>query len=71
MARLLLQYPNKYTVRAVTRDPSSDAAKALQMKGAEVVQADMTVPTSLPQALNGCWGVFGVTNFYDGICPLC
>lgn len=67
VARLLLQYPNEYSVRAVTRDPNSDAAKALQTKGAEVVQADMTIPSSLPKALHGCWGVFGVTNFYDGI----
>lgn len=67
VARLLLQYPHEYNVRVVTRDPNSDAAKDLQGKGAEVVQADMTVPASLPQALADCWGVFGVTNFYDGI----
>lgn len=67
VAKLLLQHPNEYKVRAVTRNPSSDAAKALQSKGAEVVQSDMTVPSSLRPALEGCWGVFGVTNFYDGI----
>lgn len=67
VAKLLLQYPNEYKVRAVTRDPNSDAAKALQSKGAEVVRADMTIPSSLPQVLEGCWGVFGVTNFYDGM----
>lgn len=66
MAKFLLQHPDEYKVRAVTRNPDSDAAKALQAKGAEVVQADLTVPSSLPQALQGCWGIFGVTNFYDG-----
>lgn len=65
MARLLLQHPSKYAVRAVTRDPSSPAAQALATQGAEVVQADLTVPSSLAPVLNGCWGVFGVTNFYD------
>lgn len=65
VARLLLQHPAQYTVRAVTRDPSSPVARALAAQGAEVVQADLTVPSSLPAALEGCWGVFGVTNFYD------
>lgn len=66
VAKLLLQYPNEYIVRAITRDPNSDAAKALHAKGAQVVQADLTVPASLAPAVKGCWGVFGVTNFYDG-----
>lgn len=66
VAKLLLQYPDEYQVRAVTRNPKSDAAKALLAKGARVVEADLTVPSSLPLVLEGCWGVFGVTNFYDG-----
>ncbi|ROV91522.1 hypothetical protein VMCG_09445 [Cytospora schulzeri] len=65
VAKLLLQHPSQYAVRAVTRDPSSPAAQALAAQGAEVVRADLTVPSSLPAALEGCWGVFGVTNFYD------
>lgn len=51
----------------MTRNSDSDAAKALKAKGAEIVQADLTAPVSLPAALQGCWGVFGVTNFYDGV----
>lgn len=66
MAKFLLQFPSEYKVRAVTRNPSSDAARLLQAKGAEVVQADMTIPSSLPKVVEGCWGIFAVTNFYDG-----
>lgn len=65
MAQLLLQHPTNYSVRAVTRDPSSRAARAIEAQGAEVIKADLTVPSSLPPAFEGCWGVFGVTNFYD------
>jgi len=33
--------------------------------GAEVVKADLTSELGVSKALQGCWGVFGVTNFYD------
>ena len=69
-AKILLQYPEEYSVRALTRDPQSPAAQALAEAGAEVVRADLTSPNDLASALEGCWGVFGVTNFYDPVCPL-
>jgi hypothetical protein len=65
VAKLLLQHPRDYLVRAVTRDPTSQAARTLAAQGAEIVKADLTDPSSLPPAFEGCWGVFGVTNFYD------
>ncbi|KAI0349359.1 NAD-P-binding protein [Trametes cingulata] len=65
VAKLLLQHPEEYRVRALTRDPQSPAARRLAELGAEVVRADLTVPADLVEALRGCWGVFGVTNFYD------
>lgn len=71
VAKLLLKYREEYKVRAITRDPSSDAAKELANLGAEVVQADLTKPETLAAAVEGCWGVFGVTNFYDSVCSLC
>ena len=67
MAKLLLQYPNLYRVRALTRDPQSPAAEQLAKSGAEVVKADLTVPLELEKALRDCWGIFGVTNFYDSV----
>ncbi|KAH6677070.1 NAD-P-binding protein [Halenospora varia] len=65
VAKLLLKYPKEYRVRAITRDAHSIPSKALEDLGAEIVQADLTKPETLPAAVDGCWGVFGVTNFYD------
>ncbi|KAK5052510.1 hypothetical protein LTR84_002374 [Exophiala bonariae] len=65
VARLLLQSPSDFTVRALTRNPNSEAAKALKEAGAEVVKGDLTDRNSLGAAFNGCWGAFVATNFYD------
>lgn len=67
MAKQLLQFPNEYAVRALTRSPDSQVAKDLSRLGAEVVLGDLNVPSDLTKALEGCWGVFGVTNFYDPV----
>jgi hypothetical protein len=53
-----------YTVRAVTRDPSSEAAKALALKGIEVVAGDANDYDSLVKAFAGSAAVFSVTNFW-------
>jgi uncharacterized protein YbjT (DUF2867 family) len=50
------------TIRALTRKPESDAAKALQALGAEVVQAELDDETSLRKALHGAWGAYAVQN---------
>ncbi|KAJ4215731.1 hypothetical protein NW759_009591 [Fusarium solani] len=65
VAKLLLQYPQQYQVRCLTRNPGSDKAKALAAQGAEVVKADLTIPSTLPEAFKDIWGVFAVTDFYD------
>jgi uncharacterized protein YbjT (DUF2867 family) len=70
VAKLLLQHPQKYKVRAITRDAFSSSSRYLADLGAEIVQADLTKPETLPAAVDGCWGVFGVTNFYDAVCSL-
>ena len=67
VARLLLKHPEAYRVRVITRDARSSASKALADLGAHVVQADLTRPETLSAAVDGCWGVFGVTNFYDAV----
>lgn len=67
MARLLLQSPSVFAVRALTRNPSSEAARALKDAGAEVVQGDLTDRNSLGAAFDGCWGAFVATNFYDSV----
>src|SRR5437899_3495312 len=60
VARELLA--RKHTVRAMTRKPDSDAAKALARQGAEVVKGDLNDAESLRRALEGAWGVFAVQN---------
>ena len=42
-----------FAARALTRDPSSDAAKALAALGAEVVAADIDDEASVRKALRG------------------
>ncbi len=64
VARHLLQQGN-FKVRCITRNPDSDAALALKAKGAEVVKGDLSDKATLIAAMQGCYGVFGVTNFWE------
>jgi uncharacterized protein YbjT (DUF2867 family) len=66
LARAILADPGSgFSVRAITRDPSKDNAKALAAKGAEVVSANLDDVESLKKAFAGAHGVFGVTNFWE------
>ncbi|QDW64457.1 NmrA/HSCARG family protein [Oerskovia sp. KBS0722] len=58
-----------WTVRAVVRDPESDAARALADAGAELVRADLDQPETLRAAFDGAHGVYSVQSFTgpDGI----
>lgn len=47
-------------VRALTRDPDQDDAKALEQRGAELVEGDLDDRDSLDRALNGAWGAYSV-----------
>ena len=67
VAKYLLNFPSEYSVRCLTRNPASEAAQKLKTLGAEIVEADLTKPETLERALEGCWGCFGVTNFYDSV----
>ncbi|GAB4322173.1 MAG: NmrA/HSCARG family protein [Candidatus Zixiibacteriota bacterium] len=64
VARFLLE-SGRFAVRAMTRNPESDKAKALARAGAEVIQGDLGDKDSIVRALKGCDGVFGVTNFWE------
>ena len=64
VARSLLSR-GRFDVRAITRNPDSPAAQALRDLGAEVVKGDLDDPSSLAAALDGCYGAFGVTNFWE------
>ena len=64
VARNLLSR-GRFNVRAITRKTDSPAAQALRDLGAEIVQGDLDDPASLAKALEGCYGAFGVTNFWE------
>ncbi len=54
-----------HSVRAMTRKPDGEAARALAGLGAQVVRGDLDEPASLKQALAGAWGVFAVQNTWE------
>jgi uncharacterized protein YbjT (DUF2867 family) len=64
VARSLLS-GKKFDVRIVTRNANSTKAKELQQAGAEVVEGDLGNLDSLIQAMKNCYGVFGVTNYWE------
>ena len=64
VARQLLARDH-FDVRIITRKPDSPAAQELRALGAEVAQGDLDNRASLRAALEGCYGVFGVTNYWE------
>src|SRR4051812_40628255 len=66
LARAILADPSGgFAVRAITRDPGKDAAKALAASGAEVVRADIDDLESVKKAFAGAYGAFCLTNFWE------
>ena len=66
---ILADTAGEFAVRAVTRKPDSDSAKALAAAGAEVVAADLDDAASVQRAMNGAFGTFCVTNFWEHFSP--
>jgi uncharacterized protein YbjT (DUF2867 family) len=65
LAHAILNDPqSKFSVRAITRDPNSDKARALAKMGAEVVAGDIDDIDSMKRALQGAYGAFFVTFFW-------
>ncbi|CAO2648469.1 Nn.00g077360.m01.CDS01 [Neocucurbitaria sp. VM-36] len=56
---------SKYSLRAVTRDPESAKSQALKDRGVEVVMGDLNSVESLQTAVQGSYGVFGMTDFWS------
>jgi uncharacterized protein YbjT (DUF2867 family) len=70
LARAILNDKNsEFAVRAVTRDPDSDKAKALAAMGAEIVEADLAHPDKVLKAMEGAYGAFCVTFFWAHFSP--
>jgi uncharacterized protein YbjT (DUF2867 family) len=62
---ILADKSGQFAVRAITRNPQSEKAKALAAAGAEVVAADVDDEASLKRAFAGAYGAFCVTFFWD------
>ena len=70
LVRAILADPERrFAVRAITRKPDSDKARALAAAGAEVVAGDADEPASLERAFAGAHGAFLVTNFWEHFSP--
>ena len=70
LARAILSDSDSdFAVRALTRNPDSDKAKALADMGAEVVKADIDDEANLTAALQGAYGAFFVTAFWEHFSP--
>jgi uncharacterized protein YbjT (DUF2867 family) len=66
LARAILDDPDAaFTVRAITRNAGSDKAKELARLGAAVVEADLDDEAGLAKALDGAYGAYFVTNFWE------
>lgn len=70
LARAILDDPEgRYACRALTRQPTSDAARALAERGADVVQADLDDENNLTRAFQGAYGAYCMTNFFEHFSP--
>jgi uncharacterized protein YbjT (DUF2867 family) len=66
---ILADRNSDFRVRAITRNPDSPKAKALAEAGAEVVAGDSDNVDSMTNALQGAYGAFMVTNFWEHFSP--
>lgn len=62
---ILADPQSPFSVRAVTRSAASDKALSLAALGAEVVEADVDDPSSVRKALEGAYGAYFVTFFWE------
>lgn len=63
VARELLK--RGYKVRGLTRNPDSERADAMSRLGAVMVKGNFDDPASLAAAMDGAYGVFAVTDYWE------
>jgi uncharacterized protein YbjT (DUF2867 family) len=66
---ILADASGEFSLRAVTRKPEGESARALAAAGAEVVHADLDDEASLRRAFDGAHGTFCVTNYWEHLSP--
>src|SRR5262249_34481755 len=59
----------RFALRAVTRKPDGNAARALAAAGAEIVSANLDDVSSLKRVFEGSYGAFCVTNYWEHMSP--
>jgi len=70
LVRAILADPQGgFAARALTRDVTTEKARALAAAGAEVLAADVDDAASLRRAFEGAYGAFCVTFFWDHYSP--
>lgn len=70
LARAILDDPEgRYTCRALTRNPASEAARALADRGAHLLRADLDNEDSLTKAFQAAHGAYCMTNFFEHFSP--
>ncbi|KAJ3920534.1 hypothetical protein F5877DRAFT_89364 [Lentinula edodes] len=57
--------PSPYSVRVLTRDPTSEQAQGLASLGAELFQGSFETLETVACAMEGCYGVFVNTDTYS------
>ena len=62
---ILADKNSEFSVRAVTRDTNSEKAKELSQLGAQVVTADIDDVQSIKKVLEGAYGAYFVTFFWE------
>ncbi|PFH58066.1 hypothetical protein XA68_14219 [Ophiocordyceps unilateralis] len=67
VARSLLQNRTSFSVRAISRNPGSNASRSLTEAGAQVVQADGFDRQQMRRAFDDCWGAFVNLNSDDAL----
>ena len=70
LVRAILNDPeSEFTVRAFTRNKTSEKAQELERMGAEVVEVDIDDAESLIKGLQGAYGAYLVTFFWEHFSP--
>ena len=70
LVRAILHDPaGEFAVRAITRHANSAKAQELARLGAEVVEADLDDPASVRRAMQGAYGAYCVTFFWEHFSP--
>jgi uncharacterized protein YbjT (DUF2867 family) len=56
---------NNFKVKALSRTPDSISARKLISEGITIVKGDMSDTASLVKAMEGCYGVYSIQNYFE------